>query len=70
VVTKREYENRSWCSTYPYLTRNQIQNEKKNLEVAEQIDAVKDLYDLKVLLRDGKIKEFYELENRLMRINL
>jgi hypothetical protein len=29
---------------------------------------VKDLHDLKKLLREGKMKEFYDLANKFMRI--
>jgi hypothetical protein len=38
------------------------------LEIAGQIDAAKDLHDLKTLLREGRMKEFYETANRYMRI--
>ena len=51
-----------------YRTKNQMQEEKEELEIAGQIDAAKDLFDLKTLLREGKIKEFYELANKYMRI--
>jgi hypothetical protein len=51
-----------------YRTKNQMQEEKEELEIAGQIDAAKDLFDLKILLREGKMKEFYELANKYMRI--
>ena len=51
-----------------YRTKNQMQEEKEELEIARQIDAAKDLFDLKTLLREGKMKEFYELANKYMRI--
>ena len=38
------------------------------MEIAGQIDAAKDLHDLKTLLREGRMKEFYETANRYMRI--
>ena len=51
-----------------YRTKNQIIEEKEDLEIAGQIDAAKDLHDLTTLLREGKMKEFYGLTNRFMRI--
>ena len=51
-----------------YRTKNQIQEEKQELEIAGLIDAAKDLHDLKTLLREGRMKEFYETANRYMRI--
>ena len=51
-----------------YRTKNQIQEEKEELEIAGQIDAAKDLHDLKTLLREGRMKEFYETANKYMRI--
>ena len=45
-----------------------MHEEKEELEIAGQIDAAKDLSDLKTLLREGKMKEFYELANKYMRI--
>ena len=51
-----------------YRTKNQMQEEKEELEIAGQIDAAKDLFDLKNLLREGRMKEFYELANKYMRI--
>ena len=51
-----------------YRTKNQMQEEKEELEIAGQIDSAKDLFDLKTLLREGKMKEFYELANRYKRI--
>ena len=51
-----------------YRTKNQIDEEKEDLEIAGQIDAAKDLHDLTTLLREGKMKEFYGLANRFMRI--
>ena len=51
-----------------YRSKYQLSEEKEELEIAGQIDADKDLNDLKVLLREGKMKEFYELANRYIRI--
>jgi len=51
-----------------YRTKNQIDEEKEDLEIAGQIDAAKDLHDLTTLLREGKMKEFYGLANKFMRI--
>jgi hypothetical protein len=51
-----------------YRTKNQVDEEKEDLEIAGQIDAAKDLHDLTTLLREGKMKEFYGLANRFMRI--
>jgi hypothetical protein len=51
-----------------YRAKNQLKEEKEELEIAGQIDGAKDLNDLKVLLREGRMKEFYELANKYMRI--
>ena len=51
-----------------YLTKNQIDEEKEDLEIAGQIDAAKNLHDLTTLLREGKMKELYGLANKFMRI--
>jgi hypothetical protein len=45
-----------------------LQDEKEELTIAGEIDAAKDLHDLKTLLREGKMKQFYEVANRVMRI--
>ena len=51
-----------------YRTKNQMQEEKEELTIAGEIDAAKNLHDLGTLLREGRMKEFYDLANRVMRI--
>jgi hypothetical protein len=51
-----------------YRTKNQVDEEKEDLEIAGQIDAAKDLHDLTTLLREGRMKEFYGLATKFMRI--
>ena len=51
-----------------YRSKNQIQEEKEELAIAGEFDSAKSLQDLGTLLREGKMKEFYEVANRLMRI--
>jgi hypothetical protein len=51
-----------------YRTKNQIEEEKEELEIAGQIDPAKDLHDLSTLLKEGRMKEFYALANKVMRI--
>jgi hypothetical protein len=51
-----------------YRTKHQIEEEKEELEIAGQIDAAKDLHDLSTLLNEGKVKKFYALANKVMRI--
>ena len=51
-----------------YRTKHQIEEEKEELEIAGQIDAAKDLNDLSTLLKEGRMKEFYALANKVMRI--
>jgi methionyl-tRNA formyltransferase len=46
----------------------QVEEEKEELEIAGQIDAAKDLHDLSTLLKEGRMKEFYALANKVMRI--
>ena len=66
---RREIERSgAGATSIRYRTKNQIDEEKEDLEIAGQIDAAKDLHDLTTLLREGKMKEFYGLANRFMRI--
>ena len=51
-----------------YRTKNQVQEEKEELVIAGEIDAAKNLHDLEILLREGRMKEFYEVANKIMRI--
>ena len=51
-----------------YRTKNQMQEEKDKLAIAGEIDAAKNLHDLGTLLREGRMKEFYDMANRIMRI--
>ena len=51
-----------------YRTKHQIEEKKEELEIAGQIDAAKDLHDLSTLLKEGRMKEFYALANKVMRI--
>jgi hypothetical protein len=68
--TERRERKRTVADTLPihYRTKNQLIEENEELEIAGLIDAAKDLNDLKVLLREGRIKEFNELAKRHMRI--
>ena len=49
-----------------YRTKNQIEEEKEELEIAGQIDAAKDLHDLSNLIKKGRMKEFYTLANKVI----
>ena len=51
-----------------YRTKKQVQEEKEELAIAGEIDDAKNLHDLGTLLREGRMKEFYEVANRIMRI--
>ena len=51
-----------------YRTKNQMQEEKDELTIAGEIDAAKNLHDLGTLLRECRMKEFYDVANRVMRI--
>lgn len=51
-----------------YRTKNHLQEEKEELTIAGEIDTAKDIHDLGILLRDGKVKEFYAIANKLMMI--
>ena len=42
--------------------------EKEELAIAGEIDSAKDLQDLGLLLREGRMKEFYDVANKMMRI--
>jgi hypothetical protein len=51
-----------------YRTKNQMQEEKEELAIAGEIDAAKNLHDMGVLLREGRMKEFYDVANKIMKI--
>ena len=51
-----------------YRTKNHLLEEKEGLTIAGEIDTAKDIHDLGILLRDGKVKEFYAIANKLMMI--
>ncbi len=67
VRREKEYTGSS-AVRIRYHTKDQIEEEKEELEIAGQIDAGKDLHDLSIQLRENKMKEFYGLANKIMRI--
>ena len=55
-----EREGKDWAGAVRirYRTKQQIEEEKEELEIAGQIDAAKDLHDLSKVLKEGRMKEF------------
>jgi predicted regulator of amino acid metabolism with ACT domain len=44
-----------------YRTITQMEEEKQELEIAEEINSIQTMQDLSRLLREGQLKEFYRL---------
>ena len=51
-----------------YRTRTQMEDEKKELEIAEEINNLQTMQDLTRLLREGQLKEFYRKANILLKV--
>ena len=51
-----------------YRTQNQMQEEKEELAIASEFDNARSIQQLGELLRDGKMKDFYDVANKYMRI--
>ena len=51
-----------------YRTRAQMEEEKEELAIAEQLDNLQTVQDLTTLMREGKMKEFYQKANALLKI--
>ena len=51
-----------------YHNRNQTEEEKEVLTIAGTFDEMKNLKDLGTLLREGKIKEFYKIGNKVLMV--
>ena len=43
-----------------YRTRWQTEEEKEELAIAEEFDDIRNIKELTTLLREGKMKEFYQ----------
>ena len=51
-----------------YRTRNQVQEEMEELAIANEFDEIKNIDDLTKLYREGRLKEFYQVANKVLRI--
>ena len=51
-----------------YHNRNQTEEDEEELTIAGAFDEAKNLKDVKSLLRDGKMKEFYQMANKVLMI--
>ena len=51
-----------------YHNRNQTEEEKEELTIAGTFDEMKNLKDLGTLLREGKMKEFYKIANKVLMV--
>ena len=51
-----------------YHNRNTTEEEKEEFAIAGAFEESKNLKELGSLLRDGKMKEFYQIANKVLRI--
>jgi hypothetical protein len=51
-----------------YHNRNHTEEEQEELAIAGAFEETKNVKDLSQLLRDGKMKEFYKVANKVLRI--
>jgi hypothetical protein len=51
-----------------YKTRAQSQFEEQELAVAAEFNEIRDIQELTRLKRENKVKEFYQLANKVLRI--
>jgi len=72
-ATKEEHEkmaNRELSMRQPvkYRTRAQTQQEQEELALAAEFDEIRDVQNLTKLMRENRLKEFYQLANKVLRI--
>jgi hypothetical protein len=58
----------TWHNTVRYRTRTQLQQEKEELEIAVELEKLRNQQELAELLEAGDMKEFYRLANQVLRI--
>ena len=51
-----------------YHNRTHIEEEQEELAIAGGVEEAKNVKDLSLLLRDGKLTEFYQVANKVLRI--
>ena len=51
-----------------YKTRAQSQFEEQELAIAAEFNEIRDIQELTRLKRENKLKEFYQLANKVLRI--
>jgi hypothetical protein len=51
-----------------YHNRNQIEEDHEELVIAGVFEEAKNIKDLSTLLREGKMKEFYQVANKVLKI--
>ncbi len=51
-----------------YKSRQQSQFEEQELAIAAEFDEIRDVQELTRLKRENKLKEFYQLANKVLRI--
>jgi hypothetical protein len=51
-----------------YRARTQMEEEKQELKIAEEINTIKTMQDLTRLLREGELKEFFRRANILLKV--
>ena len=59
TVNARKMEQKGQHVPIGYHNRNQIEEEQEELAITGGFEEAKNVKDLSLLLRDGKLKEFY-----------
>ena len=49
-----------------YRTRSEVEEEKEELAIADELTNLSSIHELTQLMRDGKVKEFYKKANALL----
>ena len=56
-------EGSTWHNTVRYRTRTRLQEEREELEIAVELEKLRNQQELAELLETGDMKEFYRLAN-------
>ncbi len=68
AVNARKLEDSGRRIPIRYHNRNQTEEEQEELTIAGAFEEAKNVKDLSQLLREGKMKEFYQVANKVLRI--
>ena len=68
AINARKLEGSGRHMPIRYHNRNQTEEEQEELTIAGAFEEAKNVKDLSQLLREGKMKEFYQVANKVLRI--